>query len=99
LICGGDFYSNALVNGKCVICAKEYPNENSLNEVLAKKAPNKELITNLTEARVKTLIYEILEQANITRKKCEKCGKLFFPKSPAAKFCSKCREAETKETK
>jgi uncharacterized OB-fold protein len=42
------------------------------------------------------MIYEILEEANLKRVKCEKCGKLFFKRGPAQKFCLDCKNKEKK---
>lgn len=90
-VCGGEFYTSAIKNGKCVICNAEHPNANSLEDALRGKQPNKELMVNLTEARVRTIIYEILDEAGLSRKKCEKCQKLYFARSPAQKQCDACK--------
>lgn len=99
VVCGGDFYSSAIKNKKCVVCNTEHPNANSLEDVLRNKQPNKELMVNLTEARVRTIIYEILDEAGICQKACEKCGKKFFPRSPAQKYCPVCQAKDKLETK
>lgn len=100
-VCNGLFYPQGLKDGKCVVCIKNYPNANTFEEALSQKGPKKEIIMNLTEDRVKTLIYQILDEAGISQKVCEKCGKKFWSKSPAQKFCRTCQDLgkELKETK
>jgi hypothetical protein len=88
VICSADFRSDALVNGKCVICAGAYPDATCLEDI---KDPNKERAHLMNEPIIRELIYEILEEAGLRRKRCETCKTLFFPRSPAAKFCDSCR--------
>lgn len=93
VICEANFRAKAMVGNKCKRCASEHPDANSREEI---KLPNQERARLLNEPVVREIVYEILESAGIKRKKCEKCGKLFFAKSPAAKQCDACRTKETK---
>lgn len=99
-ICEANFRPRAMVGNKCTRCATEHPDANSRDEI---KMPNQERARLLNEPVVKEIVYEVLESAGIKRKRCEKCGALFFAKSPAAKQCDVCRskvvdKPKTKET-
>jgi hypothetical protein len=87
-ICEQSFRIEGMKEGKCAVCAEKYPKAQSKAEVVLKKKPK---ARTLTEDVVKEIVYEILEQAGIVQKLCEKCGQAYFPKSPAAKQCEKCR--------
>lgn len=95
-ICRANFAPQKQGQTKCVRCEKEHPNENSLAEVLEKGKPKTDK-SNLTEEKVKLLVYRVLEEAHIVRVKCEDCGQLYFKKSPAQKYCPAC-QAKRKET-
>lgn len=95
VVCNGEFIEGSLVNGKCSICAVDYPNADNLMEAMVQTGKKQEVHLNLTEDRVRNVIYEILSDAGLSRKKCEKCGSLYFSKSPAQKVCQKCRDKET----
>lgn len=95
--CGNDFRIEALQGGKCPSCAVNYKGFNTLEEYQRKNQPRiKSQLMN--EDSIREMIYEILAEFGFERKLCEKCGKTFSPKSPAAKQCDECR-AKTKENK
>ena len=97
VICQADFRADSLKAGKCVVCAVAYPDASCLEDI---KDPNKERAHLMNEPVIREIIYEILAEAGLKRKRCEDCKKLFFPRSPAAKFCDSCRPktATKKET-
>lgn len=88
VICQANFRPEAMVGAKCKTCEGLYPDAQTLEDI---KDPNKERARLLNEPVIRQIIYEILAEAGIKRKRCEDCKKLFFPRSPAAKFCDKCR--------
>lgn len=89
-ICGCQFRPKESSQTKCVRCEKEHPNEANLQEILDKKNPQRPDI--MTEAVVRRIAYEVLEEAGIKRVKCEKCSRMFFKKSPAHKLCEICKK-------
>ena len=97
-ICEAYFRSNAMVGDKCTQCNSLYPKAKTKEDV---KVKFKNKAETLTESRVKEIVYDILEEANIKRVECDKCNKLFFRTSPAQKQCSACKskDSKTKETK
>jgi hypothetical protein len=92
-ICEAYFRSNAMVGEKCSQCNTLYPKAKTKEDI---KVKFKNKAETLTEGRVKDLIYEILEEANIKRVECEKCHKLYFRTSPAQRKCKACKAKETK---
>ena len=96
VICEANFRTEGMVGNKCIPCNTLYPDAETREDALVKN-PNK--VEILTENTVRKMIYQVLEEAGIKRKKCESCNKLFFSKSPATKFCSVCRPKEIKENK
>jgi hypothetical protein len=92
-ICEAYFRANAMVGEKCSLCNSLYPNAKTKEDI---KVKFKNKAETLTEGRVKELIYEILEEANLRRVECDKCEKLFFRTSPAQKQCSACKTKEVK---
>jgi len=95
-ICGGGFREGTLVNGKCPICVVDYPDANSLVEAMVQTGKKEDIHVNLTQERVREIVYEILSDAGIKRVACEKCKKLFYKISPAQRQCEKCKDKETK---
>ena len=104
VICQANFAQGAMVGEKCKACEGLYPDATCLEDIAN---PNQERARLLNEPVIREIIYEILGEAGIRRKRCEGCRKLFFPRSPAAKFCDACRpkvaekpkvKVETKET-
>lgn len=95
VLCEAYFRASAMVGDKCNKCNSLYPNAVTKEDI---KVKTKNKVETLTEGRVRELVYEILEDANIKRVKCEKekCGKLFFRTSPAQKQCPACKSKETK---
>lgn len=92
VICQADFRPGTLVEGKCTVCTGLYPDATCLDDI---KDPNKERAHLMNEPVIREIIYEILEEAGLKRKRCEDCKKLFFPRSPASKFCDSCRPKTT----
>lgn len=92
-ICEADFRASAMVGEKCFKCSELYPKATTKEDV---KIKFKEKAVTLTEDRVKELVYEILEEANLRRVTCDKCGKPYFRWSPAQKMCKICKSKETK---
>lgn len=92
-ICEAYFISSAMVGDKCSNCNTLYPKARTKEDI---KIKFKNKAETLTESRVKELVYEILEEANLRRIDCEKCGKPYFRTSPAQKTCKVCRAKETK---
>ena len=92
-ICEGYFRTNAMDGNKCKLCAKLYPNAKTKEDV-KQKTPIKG--KTLSDETVREIVYEILEEANIKRVKCETCGKMYFKTSPAQKVCIVCRDKEKK---
>lgn len=95
-ICEAGFRPEAVKEGVCNGCAKNYPGAKTKEDILK---INKPKARTMSEATVKEIVIETLEEAGIKRKKCERCGKLFFPKSPASKFCGCQKEEDNKENK
>lgn len=93
VICEAYFRSNVMVGDKCSKCNTLYPNATTKEDI---KVKFKNKAETLTEGRVKEIVYEILEEANIKRVSCDKCSKLFFRTSPAQKQCSACKSKEVK---
>lgn len=96
VICEASFRASAMVGEKCALCAELYPKARTKEEV---KIKTKNKAETLTEGRVKDIVYEILEEANISRHECEKCGKQYFRTSPAQKVCKNCKAKEVVKTK
>ena len=96
VICQADFAQAAMVGTKCKACNGLYPDATCLEDIAN---PNKERARLLNEPVIREIIYEILAEAGIKRKRCEGCKKLFFPRSPAAKFCDACRPKVTEKPK
>lgn len=89
ILCDGNFRVNTMVGDKCKLCAGLYPNAKTKDDI---KVNKKVLAKTLTEEAVREIVYEVLEEANLKRIKCEKCGKLFYRTGPAQKFCPSCKE-------
>lgn len=91
-ICEADFRPNAMVSSggvmKCKICAEQHPKASTKEEAQGK---TKDVAETMTEPRIRAIIYEVLEEANIKRVECGECKELFFRRSPAQKTCQKCR--------
>lgn len=92
-ICESSFRSNVMADGKCSLCNELYPDAKTKEDI---KKKGKDIAVTLTDERVKELVYEILEEANLKRVKCDKCNKLFYRNSPAQKMCKVCKDKETK---
>ena len=89
-ICSCQFQPRADGVDKCVSCLRLYPNANTLEEVRDKTVANKDVVKMFTTEDIEGIVYKILNQVGINLKKCEKCGSLYHPKSPAQKFCQDC---------
>ena len=87
ILCQASYVPQAMVGNKCRTCNALYPNAESIDDI---KVENKDRAETLSIQVVEKMIYRILEDAGIVRKKCENCGSLFFSKSPATKFCKAC---------
>jgi len=92
-VCENRFRPEALVGGICKPCRKKYPGIDSKEEL--KSINTKIVAESLNEKKVRTIVYEILEEAGIKRAKCA-CGRLFFKRSPAQKQCEICKNKERK---
>lgn len=92
-ICEQLFYSHAMKDGKCSLCAELYPKAKTKEDI---KQNTKPKARTLSDEVVREIVYEILEEANLKRVKCEQCGKLYFRTSPAQKSCPACRNKEKK---
>jgi hypothetical protein len=90
-ICEANFRSDVMVGNKCMICHELYPKANSKQEA---REPSKSKAEVMSDKVVREMIYEVLEEANIKRFKCDKCGKLYFKTSPAQRQCAKCKESK-----
>lgn len=91
-ICEAGFRESDMTGGKCHLCNELYPKAKTKEDI---KVKFKNKAETLSEERVKDLVYEILEEANLKRVKCEKCEKLYFRTSPAQKVCKECKAKET----
>ncbi len=91
VICEAYFRSNAMVGDKCTKCNDLYPDAKTKEDI---KVETKDKAKTLSEETVKEIVYSILEDANLKRVKCDKCGKLFFKTSPAQKYCNDCKETK-----
>ena len=89
-ICNCQFLPRADGVQKCVNCKKLYPNADTLEEVKNKNTANKDVVKMFTTEDIEVIVYKILNQVGINLKKCDKCSNLFYPKSPAQKFCQDC---------
>ena len=87
-ICEASFRPQAMEGDKCTSCAELYPDAHSRKDILFK---GKNKAETLTEDRVKDLVYEILDSANIKRHECEKCKKLYYRTAPAQRICKECK--------
>lgn len=96
VICQANFGQTAMIGSKCKTCDMLYPDATCLEDIAN---PNKERARLLNEPVIREIIYEILAEAGMKRKRCEGCKKLFFPRSPAAKFCDACRPKVTEKPK
>lgn len=94
VICKADFRSEAMIGKKCKTCAGLYPDADSVEDI---KKPNQERARLLNEPVIRDIVYEILAEAGIVRKRCETCKAKFFSKSPAQKFCNNCKSTVKKE--
>lgn len=90
-ICEAYFREESMVNGKCKPCAELYPHAKTREDV---KVKTKNKAETLNEERVRELAYEVLEEANIKRHECEKCGKKFFRSGSMQKVCPECKATE-----
>ncbi len=88
-ICEASFRPEAMVEEKCISCDSLYPEAQTREDI---KINNKNKSETLTTNLVRDIVYEILEEANIVRHPCEECKKPFFRRSPAAKYCLKCKK-------
>lgn len=93
-ICQANYLPQAMIGNKCKDCDGLYPDAKTLEDIAD---PNKERARLLNEPVIREIIYDILAEAGIVRKRCETCQKKFFPKSPAQKFCSVCKFKTNKE--
>ena len=93
IICKAGFPNSAMKGNKCVICAKLYPEAESVEELRDKNSHNK--AETLTDVTVRKMIYAVLEEAGIKRFKCEKCSSPYYKTSPAQKVCVACRNKES----
>jgi len=84
-ICGADFTPERPGQKKCALCEKEHPNADTWEEAAGIVEIDRP--KQFTKEEIKEIVYEALMEAGIVRRKCEKCGKLFFAKSPAQKYC------------
>lgn len=102
LVCEGEFYPEALKDGKCAVCAKEFPNANNRDEALRQTVPEKEQMSTLTEMRVRDIVKEELAKAiaSLEMKKDDKKSKEVADRMERARAArSKKKETETnKET-
>lgn len=102
-ICEADFRPNVIVElpagvPKCPLCVEKFPGALTKAEV---QVTAKNQAENMTEARVRAIGYEILEEAGLVRHKCEKCHALFFRCKPMQVLCKACgglKKDEKKET-
>lgn len=92
-VCEASFRSSAMNGDKCQLCCDLYPNAKTKDDI---KVKYKNKAKTLSEETVKEIVYDILEEANIKRVKCEKCENLFFRTSPAQKKCKECKAKEQK---
>lgn len=109
-LCQADFRASAIEEvpagvPKCPQCVRDYPGALTRAEILVE---NKNEAESLSEARVKVIVYEILEEAGLVRHKCEKCHAMFFRRKTMQVTCEKCggltkvedkKEEKKKETK
>lgn len=73
LICEGEFYPGTLKDGKCSVCAKEFPKAKNRDEALRQTVPQKEQMSTLTEMRVRDIVSEEITKAfSILKKDNEK---------------------------
>lgn len=87
-VCEASFRASAMVGDKCQLCVELYPKAKTKEDI---KVKTKNKAKTLTEETVKEIVYEILEEANLKRVKCENCSKLFFKRGPAQKYCDDCK--------
>ena len=96
-ICEADFRANVMTETpagvpKCPPCAEKFPGALTRAEV---QVVNKNKAESLTEARVKVIVYEILDAAGLSRHKCEKCHALFFRRKTMQVLCGACDGLKT----
>jgi len=100
-ICEADFRPNVIVElpagvPKCPLCVEKFPGAITRSEV---QVVNKNQAENMTDARVRGIVYEILEEAGLVRHKCEKCHVLFFRRKPMQVLCEACGGLKKSEDK
>lgn len=78
---------------KCPVCVRDHPKALTRAEILVTA---KNQAVTLSEPRVKAMVYEILEEAGLSRHKCEKCHAMFFRRGLLQKLCPAC-DAEAKK--
>lgn len=100
-LCQADFRASAIEEvpagvPKCPECVREHPKALTRSEILVHA---KNVAANLSEPRVRVIIYEILEEAGLHRHKCEKCPAMFFRRKPTQTTCEKCGGLKNTENK
>jgi len=98
-ICKCQFQPRTDKVNKCINCNRLYPDANTLEEVRNKTVANKDVVQIFTREKIESIVHDVLNKVGINLKECEKCKSLFYPKSPAQKFCRDCSAKKTKETK
>ena len=81
---------------KCPVCVRDHPDALTRGEILVMAKNEAEA---LSEARVKVMIYEVLEEAGLVRHKCEKGHTMFFRRKPMQVTCEKCGGLKKDEKK
>lgn len=94
VLCQANFLPQVMKDGKCPLCTKLYPDALSVEDI---KITSKVKGRTMTEEVVQDMIYKTLNEAGISRVKCDGCNKKYFKKSAAQKYCSTECGAKSKE--
>ena len=95
-ICEQEFIKRKMINNKCQLCHRNFPNANSKEEAQEQvKKEQNAYNAGSFEARVEKQVNEMLVEWGLLNI-CA-CGNPFHKKSPAQKYCS--ADCSAKETK
>ena len=98
VICQAEFRSGCLVDGKCTVCVKSYPDAKTRGDINKKKDPEVANQESLIKELVTKHVNELLESFGILHR-CLTCSKLYFKRSPAQKSCDLCKLAAADNSK
>ena len=87
IMCCFDFKPGTLVEGKCELCVVKYPGVTSMKEWREKQNPEAKETEKKINKRVEEIVTRTLTEMGLLVD-CP-CGKAFYRKSPAQRYCGK----------